>query len=100
MREQAWRSNAMKIIMVQISLLIALCAGALSAEQKFPEWRGKQLELPGLWETTPIVAVGDVTNVVEFGVQTVDHLPYPAIQDIHKLYWCQGDFRATAVVKG
>jgi hypothetical protein len=46
------------------------------------------------------VAIGDVTNIIAYGEQTVDHLPSPMAPWVHTLYWCQGDFRLTAVVKG
>jgi hypothetical protein len=38
--------------------------------------------------------------VTEFGVQKVDRLSWPVIQDLHTLYWCQGEFSVIAVVKG
>jgi len=49
---------------------------------------------------SPIVAIGEVTNIVFYGEQTVDRLPPPTMLDVHELYWCVGDFHATAVVKG
>jgi len=79
-------------------LLSLLCTGAPQAG--FPEWRGSNLRLYGLWEATPIIAVGNVKNVTEFGQQMVDHLPSPVSQDLHKLYWCQGDFDSIATIKG
>jgi len=81
-----------------LGLTSALCIGA--PQKRFPEWRGSNLLLYGLWETTPIIAVGNVKNVTKFGEQTVDHLPYPVRQDLHKLYWCQGDFESIAIIKG
>jgi hypothetical protein len=80
----------------EISLAVAVAAPQL----EFPTWKGKQLGLAALWQATPIVAVGDVDNVSPFGEQTVDHLPPPVIQDLHKLYWCQGDFHPVAIIKG
>ena len=56
--------------------------------------------MSALWEATPIIAVGDVKDVTEFGTQHVQQLPPPVVQDLHELYWCQGDFVAVAVVKG
>jgi hypothetical protein len=41
-----------------------------------------------------------VSNVSSYGDQTVDHLQGPVSPDLHKLYWCVGDFRVTDVVKG
>jgi len=46
------------------------------------------------------VAVGDVVNIVSYGEQNVDRLPWPMSPAVHKLYWCEGDFEAVAVVKG
>ena len=56
--------------------------------------------LPGLWERSPIIAVGDLADISELGVQTVDRLPSPIAQSVHTLYWCQASFRAVATVKG
>jgi hypothetical protein len=81
-----------------LGLLSLLTAGA--PQKRFPEWRGANLQLYGLWEATPIVAVGNVKNVTKFGQQTVDHLPWPAGPDLHRLYWCQGDFESIATIKG
>ena len=49
---------------------------------------------------SPIVAVGEVINTRIYGVQTVSALPPPMSQYAQKLYWCQGVFKAVAVVKG
>ena len=82
-----------------LGFLSLLSAGA--PQKQFPEWRGSNnLLLYGLWEATPIVAIGNVKNVTKFGQQTVDHLPWPVTQDLHKLYWCQGDFDSIAIIKG
>ena len=58
------------------------------------------MQLYGLWQATPIVAVGNVMNVAEFGQQTVNNLPWPTAKGVHKLYWCQGDFDSIAIIKG
>ena len=95
--------GAMTRIAVQSNRVLALVLLVVSLRaqpRQFPDWRGKTLQLPALWEATPIIAVGDVTNITEFGVQAVQHLPPPMIQDVHNLYWCQGDFHAEAVIKG
>src|SRR5579862_2331673 len=81
-----------------LALVSLLSSGA--PPKRFPEWRGSTVLLPGLWEATPIVAIGNVKNVMKFGQQTVDHLPWPVTQDLHKLYWCQGDFESIATIKG
>lgn len=87
----------MRRLLCALVFLSLLCTGA---PQRFPEWKGSNLRLYGLWEATPIIAVGNVKNVTEFGQQTVDHLPSPVTQDLHKLYWCQGDFESIATIKG
>ena len=85
---------------VLICLLYASSAwmGA-DAGQRFPEPRGGTSERPAEWTMSPIVAV-DVINTRSYGEQTVDQLPWPMAPWVHKLYWCQGDFRVIAVVKG
>ena len=54
----------------------------------------------GGWIESPIVAIGTIDHISSYGEQYVDHLPWPVTASVHKLYWCQGDFRLTAVVKG
>jgi hypothetical protein len=84
-------------------LLCWVCAPSpswLHAQQKFPEWRGSYTFLQGDWTASPIVAVGEIVNISSYGEQTVDKTPPPMSPDIHKLYWCQGDFKSIAVVKG
>jgi hypothetical protein len=56
--------------------------------------------LEGVWLASPIVAVGEVTDITFYGKQTLERLPAPTMPDIHDLYWCQGYFSAVAVVKG
>src|SRR5690242_106406 len=82
-------------------LVIAVCAvSGACASQTFPEWRGSNLEIAGAWKESPIVAVGDVTNVAPYGEEKVGTLPWPMSPEVHTLYWCTGDFRLTAIVKG
>jgi hypothetical protein len=71
-----------------------------AAEAHFPELRGSRVSLQIEWRQSPIVAVGEVANIRRYGEQLVDHLPWPASPGVHKMYWCQGDFRVVAVVKG
>jgi hypothetical protein len=52
------------------------------------------------WARAPIVAVGDVTNITSYGEQPVEGLPWPGSVGVHRLYWCEGDFQATATLKG
>jgi hypothetical protein len=70
------------------------------AEQEFPQIRASNTQLEGVWRASPIVAVGEVDNITSYGKQTVDRPPDPTIADVHDFYWCQGDFKVTAVVKG
>jgi hypothetical protein len=70
------------------------------AEQQFPQVRVSRTLLEGVWLASPIVAVGDVSDITSYGHQTVDHLPAPTSPGFHDLYWCQGYFNAVAVVKG
>lgn len=90
--------------MQRLPLLCFVCVSSnsfwLHAEQKFPEWRGSNTLLEGDWIASPIVAVGEITNISSYCELVVDKLPWPMSPDVHKLYWCQGDFRAIAVVKG
>lgn len=72
----------------------------LCGQQKFPEWRGSTQAVYGAWTASPIVAIGDVNNVTSYGEQSADSFPWPMSPDVHKLYWCTGDFRLTALVKG
>lgn len=46
------------------------------------------------------MVVGEVTNISSFGEQAVSPLPYPMAPEVDKLFWCQGEFLVTAVVKG
>lgn len=85
------------IICIMGMVLVKSC---VEAEQVFPQVRVSTTRLEGVWIKTPIVAVGDVSNITSYGHQTVDHLPAPTMPDVHDLYWCQGFFNAIAVVKG
>lgn len=85
------------VFCVVIASCVPLCVGA---DQRFPKPRVSTTLLEGDWTSSPIVAVGEVVNITSYGEQTVDHLPRPTMQDVHRLYWCEGDFRVVAVVKG
>jgi hypothetical protein len=83
--------------------VLALAVGAsawLLAQERFPVWRGSNLEIAGDWQASPIVAVGDVIDAAPYGEQAVRTLPWPMSPDVHTLYWCEGDFRLVAMVKG
>jgi len=81
-----------------IGATLGTCCG--QAEQEFPHVRVSTTRLEGVWLKSPIVAVGDVSNITSYGHQIVDSLPAPTMPDLHDLYWCRGYFNAVAVVKG
>jgi hypothetical protein len=54
----------------------------------------------GVWNASSIAAVGEVVNIHAYGEQDVVSLPWPMSPEVHRLYWCEGDFKAIAVVKG
>ncbi len=87
---------------LNIAGLALLCCALLpsATQQRFPAWRGSTVLPQAEWLASPIVAVGEVVNIVPYGRQHVDHLPQPMSQSVHTLYWCQGEFRPVAVVKG
>lgn len=72
----------------------------MDAQQQFPQLRVSKTLLEGVWLASPIVAIGDISNIMSYGHQTVDRLPAPTMPGVHDLYWCQGDFNVVAVVKG
>ena len=84
-------------IAVVCASLLKTCGGA---EQEFPQVRVSTNRLEGVWLASPIVAVGEVSDITSYGKQTLEHLPAPTMPDLHDLYWCQGYFNAVAVVKG
>lgn len=81
-------------------ICLMLGRGSVKAEHEFPQVRVGVTELEGVWLKTPIAAVGEVSNIVSYGHQTVDRLPRPTDPSVHDLYWCLGYFNAVAVVKG
>jgi hypothetical protein len=81
-------------------MCLALGAACSEAEQTFPQVRVSTTLLEGVWLASPIVAVGEVSNIISYGHQTVDRLPPPTMPGVHDLYWCQGDFTTVAVLKG
>ena len=82
-----------------VAVILALnCSGF--EEKHFPEFRVLLLTFEGAWEQAPTVVVGDIKNVTELGVQTVEHLPPPILPAIQKLYWCQADIEVLAILKG
>ena len=94
------RSLTMLRFFVLCLISLALSPPPATAQERFPEWRGSRVLLPGEWAASPIVAVGEVVNVAPYGQQNVKHLPWPMSARVHRLYWCEGDFKLTAVIKG
>ncbi|HEY1754970.1 MAG TPA: hypothetical protein VGG72_06210 [Bryobacteraceae bacterium] len=85
-------------------LTYVLCALSMPllvrAQPMFPEFRITNAVLGGMWKQSPIVAVGEIYNITNYGVQSVESLPPPMSADVHRLYWCEADFSPVAVVKG
>ena len=84
---------------------ISSIAIAANAQEDFPGVRGggKGGNETSGWTQTAVAVVGDVTNVINVinvGGRDYNHLPPPMFPDVHKLYWCEGDFKVIAVVKG
>ena len=81
-------------------MCLALGAARSASEQTLPQVRVSTTLLGGVWLASPIVAVGDVSNIRDYGHQTLDRLPPPTTPGVHDLYWCQGDFNVVAILKG
>jgi hypothetical protein len=56
------------------------------------------LNLSGTWEFSPSVVVGDMRHAKAVGTQKLVPPPLAGARDT--LYWCEGDFRTFAVIKG
>jgi hypothetical protein len=72
---------------------------SINGQQTFPESRGSNVLVRGVWIASPIVVVGEMVNLRPYGEQDVAHLPWPMSSEVHKLYWCEGELRAVAVVE-
>ena len=92
------KARARMYLICVLGVVLANCS--VAAEQEFPQVRVSTTLQQGVWLKSPIVAVGNVTNIASYGKQTVEQLPAPTMPDLHDLYWCQGIFSAVAVVKG
>lgn len=90
----------MRQIYPAIAILLLSGTSKLNAQPTFPEWRGSKMLIPGVWKASPVAVVGEVTNVRPYGEQDVKTLPWPMSPEVHRLYWCEGNFRTIAVVKG
>lgn len=82
----------------EVLILLALTSHA--AQLHFPDWRGSPVLLPTVWAKSTIAAVGEVISIAPYGEQAVSGLPIRGGEGIRRLYWCHGEFRATAIVKG
>lgn len=96
------RNNEPAVSVLQRACVLFLVCTMLGAAKDLPEVRVStvQPQLEGAWTASPIVVVGDVTNIVNYAHQFVQHLPPPTLPEGHEVYWCMGDFHVLAVVKG
>jgi hypothetical protein len=83
-----------------LTIWLLFAVGCAARAQEFPEWQGGGVSVDIEWERATIVAVGNVDNVTFYGEQKVNGLPWPGSVGVEKLYWCQGDFHVTALLKG
>jgi hypothetical protein len=92
-----------KLILQNICFILALggvaAISARPAERGFPVPRGSTALELGDWVDSPMIAVGEVTNAVEYGRQEGENFPWPMSPSVHTLYWCVGDFDTVAVLK-
>jgi hypothetical protein len=95
-------SSFKRRVCVLCLLCSALAPSQEVASRDFPKVRVSTVypQVGGAWLASPIVAVGDVSHIRSYGHQTVESLPPPTTPEAHDLYWCQGDFKLVAVVKG
>lgn len=88
---------------VRVAALVLLTASSplrATADVQFPAPRVSTVLHHADWQASPIVAVGEVTNIARYGEQTVERLPPPTSPEVHKLYWCVADFHVVAILKG
>lgn len=83
--------------------VLAPLAGSLQPgddTRRFPEFEVGGLNFQGSWQKASFVAVGEVINHRVYEVQWKEELPWPVPSSLHLLYWCRGDLRIDAAVKG
>jgi hypothetical protein len=81
--------------------LLMLCFMATAwAQEVFPAWKVTPLTMLGLWEETPLVVIGELTNIHQMGVQPITDPPLPVSSTIDRVYWCRGDFIPMRAIKG
>ncbi|HWC96286.1 MAG TPA: hypothetical protein VG456_06045 [Candidatus Sulfopaludibacter sp.] len=87
---------------VLICAAVSLIPITSCSHQKFPEWRGAApYRFPyGAWESSTLVAVGQMRHVNAYGEQTADRFPAPMSPLVHRLYWCAAEFDVVALIKG
>lgn len=88
------------ILRVAVAITIFEAGNSCVVAKKFPEWKVSPLGLIGVWVQAPLIVVGDVKRVRSIGTQTLDRLPWPATQNAHKLYWCEGIFSTAGAIRG
>lgn len=80
-------------------MFVFLFSGCSFGQQRqFPIWNSSTIVLPFLAEKASIIAVGDLENVREYGIQEARNLHTQ--QDLHTLYWCEADFRLKVLITG
>ena len=89
----------MRLVLLFLAASI-LCPIHCAPHPEFPKWKGGSASLDIEWRNASIVAVGEITNAASYGVQAVDGLPWPGSVGVEKLYWCEGHFQVTAILKG
>jgi hypothetical protein len=82
-----------------LTVALALLPPVCRSEDRFPKWEVAPIGLSGSWERSQNVVVGDVDGVVSVGSQRISNAPWPVASDVTEIYWCQGDFHGTSVIK-
>lgn len=85
---------------ILVLVLLTTLHSGVRAQKRLPEWKVLPLTLLGVWESAPVVVVGDVRNVAPIGVQKIKNPPWPVASTIDRVYWCEADFITYAVVRG
>ena len=85
MREYIAMPTRLKFLLCAVSMPFVL-----SAQAAFPAFRVTTMLEYGRWAASPIVVIGEVTNISSYGEQAVENLPSPMSPDTHRLYWCEG----------
>ena len=83
-------------------VLMALMMGPVCGfgQRQYPEYGRIVRVFSREWETASVVFVGDVVRIRPYGTQRGARLLPPASAHPVTLYWCEGDVRVDAVLKG